>query len=97
MGKKQAELEGFERDVNKELEVVMEILDSKRKAKTKASNAHKDAEKRVIDVMRAEKLTEYTSVDLGLTVYLDEAPHAKLSAYHPPDENKGASRNDEDA
>jgi len=93
---RQNELPGVEREVNKKIEGVMEVLDAKRKAKTRAGTAHKDAEKKVIDVMIEEKVKEYTSVDLGLTVRLNEKQAAKLEAYHPPDEKKGRGRKDED-
>ncbi len=66
----------------------MEVLDAKRKAKTRAGNAHKEAESRVIAVMREEKLSEYTSADLGLTVRIDEVEHAKLESYSPPNPDK---------
>ena len=82
------EVPGTEREVNKRVENVMEVLDSKRKAKTRANNAHKEAESRVIAVMREEKLSEYTSADLGLTITIDEVEHAKLAAYTPPEDKK---------
>lgn len=92
---KQTEIPGTEREVNKRVEDVMQVLDSKRKAKTRASTAHKDAEPRVIQVMREEKLKTYTSVDLGLTVDIDEVEKPKLSAYHPPDAEKAKSKKPE--
>lgn len=92
---KQSELEGFERPVNKKIENVMQVLADKKKAKTRANNAHKDAESRVIEVMREEKVPEYTSVDLGLTVTLDEVEKVNLAAYHPPEEKKQKSRKPE--
>lgn len=85
---KQSELEGFERPVNKKVENVLQVLDAKRKAKTRAGNAHKEAESRAIAIMREEKLTEYTSADLGLTMRIDEVEHAKLETYSPPAEPK---------
>ncbi len=81
---KQTELAGIERPVNKKIENAMQVLSDKKKAKTKSNNAHKDAEARVIDVMKDEKVDSYTSVDLGLTIEIDATEKAKLSAYHPP-------------
>jgi hypothetical protein len=89
---RQSEIPGTEREVNKRIENVMEVLDSKRKAKTRAGVAHKEAELRVIEVMREEKVKSYTSVDLGLTVEIDETRHAKLSSYQPPEEEKRAPK-----
>lgn len=89
---KQLEVVGTEREVNKRIENAMEVLDSKRKAKTRAGNAHKEAEMRAIQIMREEKVKEYTSADLGLTIIIDDVEHAKLASYTPPDEKvtKGA-------
>lgn len=81
---RQIEVPGTEREVNAKVEAVMQVLSDKKKAKTRASNAHKVAEQRVLDVMREEKLTEYTSADLGLTVVLDPIEKVKLEAYEPP-------------
>lgn len=84
MAKAQAELAGFEREVNKKVENVMQILADKKKAKTRANNAHKEAEQRVIDVMRDEHLSEYTSQDLGLTVTVDDIEKVGLKTWTPP-------------
>lgn len=81
---KQKELEGFERPFSKRIEAAMAILNDKRKAKTRAGNAHKEAETNAIAVMREEKVTEYTSEDLGLTITLDDVEKAKLATWNPP-------------
>jgi hypothetical protein len=63
---------------------------------TRARNAHKDAEAKAIEVVREElkgqKVQSYTSVDLGLTIDLDEIEKVKLSAYHPPESEKAEKK-----
>lgn len=81
---RQTDVPGTERKKNPKLEKVMEELDDARKAKTKASNKHKEADQRAIDALKAEGLTEYTSLDLGMTITVDDTTHAKLSAYKAP-------------
>lgn len=84
---RQLEVVGTERKKNKRIEAVMEALDDARKAKTKATTKHKEAEQRAIDTVRSEGLSEYTSLDLGMTITVDDKTHAKLSAYKPPAED----------
>lgn len=81
---RQLEVVGTERKKNKRIEEAMEALDDARKAKTKASNKHKEAEQRAIDAVKEEKLSSYTSLDLGMTITVDDTTHAKLSPYKPP-------------
>lgn len=96
---KQGEIPGTEREVNKRIENAMEVLSDKKKAMTRARNAHKEAEVKAIEVCREElkgkKDRSYTSVDLGMTIDLDEIEKVKLSAYHPPEEEKAKSRKPE--
>src|SRR4051812_42952028 len=96
---KQGEIPGTERETNKRIENAMQVLSDKKKAMTRARNSHKDAEVKAIEVVREElkdeKVRSYTSVDLGLTIDLDEVEKVKLSAYHPPDEEKKRSRRPE--
>jgi len=96
---RQSEIPGTERPVNKRIENAMQILSDKKKAMTRARNAHKDAEVKAIEVVReelvGEKVRSYTSVDLGLTIDLDEVEKVKLSAYHPPEEEKKRSKKPE--
>lgn len=81
---RQTDVPGTERKKIAKLEKVMEELDDARKAKTRASNKHKEAEQRAIDALKAEELPEYTSLDLGMTIKVDDTVHAKLSPYKPP-------------
>lgn len=81
---RQLEVVGTERKKNKRIEEAMEALDDARKAKTRASNKHKEAEQRAIDAVKEEKLDSYTSLDLGMTITVDDTTHAKLSPYKPP-------------
>lgn len=96
MAGRQSEIPGTEREVNKRIENVMQVLSDKKKAKTRANNAHKDAEVRAIEVVREElkgqKVQSYTSVDLGLTIDLDDIERVKLSAYTPPKEEKAEKK-----
>lgn len=84
---RQTDVPGTERKKIKKLEELMEALDDARKAKTRASNKHKEAEQRAIDAVKAEGLTEYTSLDLGMKLTVDDTTHAKLSPYKPPAES----------
>lgn len=96
MGRDQLEVPGTERPVNKKIENAMQVLSDKKKAMTRARNHHKDAESKAIEVvreeMKGEKVRSYTSVDLGLTIDLDEVEKVKLSAYAPPEEKKKKSK-----
>lgn len=92
---RQTEIEDTERKVNKRIENHMHTLSDLKKKKTRANNAHKDGEATTIAAMRDEGLTEYTSVDLGLTIELDDTAKVKLSAYHPPEAEKAKSKKPE--
>lgn len=89
---RQLEVVGTERQKNKPVEEVMELLADAKKAKTKAGNKHKERELAVLEVMKKQGLNEYTSLDLGITVTIDEKKNAKLSAYKPPEEEKAEKK-----
>jgi hypothetical protein len=89
---RQAEVPGTERSTNKAVEEVMELLSDAKKKKTSANNKHKERELAVIEVMKKQGLKEYTSLDLGITVTIDEKRNAKLSAYKPPEEEKAEKK-----
>lgn len=89
---RQTEVPGTERPRNKAVEEVMELLADAKKAKTRANNKHKERELAVIEVMKKQEITEYTSVDLGITVVIDEKKHAKLSAYKPEEKEKAEKK-----
>lgn len=88
----QAEIPGTERKKNKAVEEVMELLSDAKKKKTSANNKHKEREIAVIEVMKKQGITEYTSLDLGITVVIDEKQTPKLSAYKPKDEEKAEKK-----
>jgi hypothetical protein len=89
---RQTDLPGTERKKNKAVEEVMELLADAKKKKTSANNKHKERELAVIEVMKKQELTEYTSLDLGITVTIDEKANAKLSAYKPDKDEKAEKK-----
>jgi hypothetical protein len=80
---KQSEIPGTERKKVKRIEDKMEVLADAKKSMTKARNKHKDAELEAINAIRDEGLPEYTSLDLGLTLKVEDQPHCTLKAYKP--------------
>ena len=84
----QAEIPGTERKKNKRIEGLMEELKDAKRKLTSARNKHKDAEATTIAAMKDEGMPEYTSVDLGMTLRVEDQTHAKLSPYKPPEEKK---------
>jgi len=85
---RQAEVPGTERVKNKRIEGHMEELKDAKRAHTRARNKHKDLEATTIAAMKDEGLSEYTSIDLGMTLRVEDQTHAKLSPYKPPKEEK---------
>jgi len=90
---KQTEIPGTEREVNKKVENAGDLLVSATKKKTKASKDHKDAEARLLEVMREEKVKKYTSEALGKTFEVDDVEKVKVYAYKPPNPPKAEDVN----
>jgi predicted transcriptional regulator len=83
MGKSQLEIAGTEREVNKKVENAGDLLVSATKKKTSASKNHKEAENRLLEVMRDEKVRTYTSESLGKTFEVDDVEKVKVYAWKP--------------
>lgn len=85
---KQSEIPGTERPVNKKVELAGDLLVSATKKKTAALAAHKKQEQHLLDVMLEEKVSSYTSEDLGKTFDVTDLQKVKVSAWQEPKAKK---------
>lgn len=91
MAKRQAEIPGTERVVDKDVEVCAEVYVKSRNKRIKASEAEVADKTALIEAMRKAKLTVYKDEDHGLVITITPGkPNVKVTEDEPANDDEEA-------